>query len=139
MFNQDIFTQRIKQLRIINKLKQEDIGNIINVSKAQISEIERGKKSTTLENLVLLADYFSVSLDYLTGRTDTPNYEKDSNRLTADTEKEKELLKNFRLLNSLEQNVILGKVSEIIYNNRFEEPEIEISEEFVNSKNLLNK
>lgn len=140
MFNQDIFAQRIKYFRKSYKLKQEDIGKLINVSKAQISEIERGRKSTSLENIVILAEYFNVSLDYLIGRTDNPdltiiNVEQNI------SEEESELLEDYRRLNKLEKNVIIGKLSEMIYNKEVEENNIESSEKinYIEIKDRLNK
>ena len=40
--------------------------------KQQISDLENGKTSTSIERLCMLADYFNVSIDYLVGRTDLP-------------------------------------------------------------------
>ena len=33
---------------------------------------ESGDRKPVLENLIILADFFGVSIDYLVGRTDTP-------------------------------------------------------------------
>ena len=33
-------------------------------------DIEKGKKTTTIDNLVILAQYFKVSTDYLLGLSD---------------------------------------------------------------------
>ena len=43
---------------------------MLGVTPTQISDMERGRRTTTLEKAVELADYFGVSLDYLVGRTD---------------------------------------------------------------------
>lgn len=131
MFNQDVLAYRIKQLRKERKLNQEDIGIILNVTKTQISDIEKGKRLTTIENLVILADYFNVSLDYLTGRTDNPDLIINKAEQSI-SEVESELLGDFRLLNKYEQNIIMGKISEIIYNKNIENNNIEISEELIN-------
>lgn len=73
MLNKEIFSQRLKQLRLSKGLKQDDIGKLINVSKTQISDMERGRRTTTLENLAILAEFFSVTSDYLMGTTDDPS------------------------------------------------------------------
>lgn len=72
MFDQNAFSDRLKALRIERKLKQDDIAVIMGVTKTQVSDMERKRRTTTLEKAVILADYFNVSLDYLVGRTDKP-------------------------------------------------------------------
>nr|WP_312579613.1 helix-turn-helix domain-containing protein [Sedimentibacter sp.] len=144
MFIKDILAQRLKQLRKENKLKQEDLGSLINVSKTQISDIENGKKSTSIENLVVLAEYFNVSIDYLLGKSDNSSATIDKNNDIHNlTENEMELLKDFRILDKYEQNVIIGKISEMIYNKNVEESnlEVECSEELINMelRDRLNK
>jgi len=69
---QNIFFERLKSLRLSKNLKQSDIAAHINVSVTQISDIERGRRSTSVENLIAIAEYFDVSLDYLVGRSDNP-------------------------------------------------------------------
>ncbi len=138
MFNQDIFAQRVRMLRKNHKLKQEDIGKLIKVSKAQISEIERGNKTTSIENLIILADYFNVSIDYLTGRTDNPDISSKSTDLITALE-EKQLLEDFRILNKHEQNIIIGRISEMIYNKNIENTHLIAAEEIAEYKDKLNK
>ncbi|MDR2558547.1 MAG: helix-turn-helix domain-containing protein [Oscillospiraceae bacterium] len=67
-----LFAERVRNLRYEKKLKQEDIVIVLGVTKTWLSDIERGRRTTTLEKAVELADYFGVSLDYLVGRTDNP-------------------------------------------------------------------
>lgn len=66
------FSERIKELRRKNGLSQEALGNILNVKQDAISTYERGKNYPEVRNLVILADFFGVSIDYLLGRTDDP-------------------------------------------------------------------
>ena len=65
MFNQTIFCGRLKTLRIQQNLTQSQFGAILGISKPAISDIERGRRTTTIEKLVEIADYFDVSVDYL--------------------------------------------------------------------------
>lgn len=76
MFNQTIFCGRLKTLRIQQNLTQSQFGAILGISKPAISDIERGRRTTTIEKLVEIADYFDVSLDYLVGRSDNPQSHK---------------------------------------------------------------
>lgn len=70
MFNQELFILRLTSLRKANNLSQLELGQIVNLSKQAINEIEKGRTTTRIEKLVLLADYFDVSTDYLLGLTE---------------------------------------------------------------------
>lgn len=69
---EDIFPERVLSLRKARGLKQEELGDAVGLTKFAISDIERGKRLTSMEVLVALADFFDVSLDYLVGRSDDP-------------------------------------------------------------------
>ena len=51
-------------------LKQEELANALNVSKGIISLWENGLRAPTMSNLVTIASYFHVSIDYLVGLND---------------------------------------------------------------------
>ena len=76
MFSNEIFANRIKFLRKQKNIKQSELGEKIGLTYTAISDIERGRRTTTIEKLVALADYFEVSIDYLVGRTDNPKINK---------------------------------------------------------------
>lgn len=76
MFNQDVFGKRVKALRNQKNIKQKELGRIVNLNHSAISDIERGRRVTTMDKLSALADYFEVSVDYLMGRTDNPEINK---------------------------------------------------------------
>lgn len=64
---------RIKELRNYCGKTQNDLAETINTTQDAISKIERGKMSISLENLILIANYFNVSCDYLIYGLDTSN------------------------------------------------------------------
>ena len=66
------FSQRLKELRKKNKLKQTDMSNFLNITVRHYQDIEYGKINIPTLTLIALADYFNVSLDYLVGRSDDP-------------------------------------------------------------------
>ena len=66
------FSQRIYELRNQRGLSQKELGEAVGLSHKAISTIESGSRSTTIEKLVLLADFFGVSTDYLLGRREEP-------------------------------------------------------------------
>ena len=62
--------QNIRLLRQARGLSQVDLGKRLNVSKQSISNWENDNIMPSVETLVQMADFFSVSTDYLLGRTD---------------------------------------------------------------------
>ena len=66
----EIFGEPLRQIRTQKGESREALGQAIGVSVSQISEMENGRKGTTLEKLVLLCRHYQVSADYLLGLTD---------------------------------------------------------------------
>lgn len=64
---------RLKKLREENNIDQKVLAIDLNVSQPTISDWESGKKLPSAENMIRLADYFKVSIDYLLYRSDTKN------------------------------------------------------------------
>lgn len=60
--------ERLKLLRGIKGLKQTDMASLLNVTTRNYQEYEYNKVNPPLPMLIVLADYFNVSLDYLVGR-----------------------------------------------------------------------
>lgn len=65
-----LFSERLKQLRIDAKLKQSDLAKALNTTQRRISYFEMGKVEPDLITLCMLAEYFSVSTDFLLGYKD---------------------------------------------------------------------
>ena len=63
---------RIKDLREDKGLSQQEIAKIIKTTQQQYSKIEMGKSDISGEKLMLLAEFYNVSVDYLLGLIDTP-------------------------------------------------------------------
>lgn len=63
----NIFCERLKELRIEKSVGQIELATKINVSKGIISLWENGLREPKLSNLIALAKFFEVSLDYLVG------------------------------------------------------------------------
>jgi len=70
MFSKKSFGQRLRKLRMDHHEKQDALAELLNVQVSQISEIENGNNSTTLEKLVLICEHYQVSADYLLGLSD---------------------------------------------------------------------
>ncbi len=65
-----IFGETLKELRLERKVNQVSLAQAIGVSKGIISLWENGLREPTLTNLIALAKYFNVSIDYLAGLSD---------------------------------------------------------------------
>ncbi|MBQ8882963.1 MAG: helix-turn-helix transcriptional regulator [Clostridia bacterium] len=64
---------RLKELRKKAKISQIQLQMDTGIEQALISKYENGKRVPPTETLVALADYFSVSVDYILCRTEKPN------------------------------------------------------------------
>ena len=60
---------RIRDLREDRDLKQSELAEAIGIGQRSLSNYETGKTNPDSEVILLLADYFGVSCDYLLGRT----------------------------------------------------------------------
>lgn len=60
---------RLRDLREDLDMTQSDIAKILFTSQYQYSRWERGANEPPTTILMLLANYYNVSLDYITGRT----------------------------------------------------------------------
>ncbi|MBE7014983.1 MAG: helix-turn-helix transcriptional regulator [Ruminococcaceae bacterium] len=67
---------RLKELRIKRKISQLKLAMDLGLNQNSISRYEKGIREADYQTLVLLADYFNVSIDYLLGRTDNPEINK---------------------------------------------------------------
>lgn len=64
----NIIGRRIKEARINKNRTQEDLAEMLNVSIAYVSRIERGSTQINLKRLMQIADFLGVSPSYfLTG------------------------------------------------------------------------
>lgn len=68
----------LRELRLENKLTQDELAKKLDVSSSTIRMIELGKRNGSDEVINKIANFFSVSLDYLNGRTTERTIEKKS-------------------------------------------------------------
>lgn len=59
--------ENIKQLRMARNLSQVDLAKALGVTKQSISNWENNNIQPSIDMLIHLAEYFSVSTDYLLG------------------------------------------------------------------------
>lgn len=63
----------IRRLRMRNNLSSKELSKILNISESSVSLYESGKRKPSLSLIIKIADYFSVSTDYLLGLSDKEN------------------------------------------------------------------
>lgn len=64
------FAQRLKDLRLENKLSMIQLAKLMDVTDGSVCRWENGKHDIKGEQLFKLAQIFKVSIDYLTGLED---------------------------------------------------------------------
>lgn len=71
---EDIFAERLKELRDDKNLSITALAKQLKVSRVTVSQISNGAHLPSTEMLIALADYFNCSADYLLGFTDYTEY-----------------------------------------------------------------
>lgn len=64
---------RLKELRKKRGISQLKLAMDLNISQNTVSRYETGSREPSLQELIRIADYFNVSLDYLLERSNNPN------------------------------------------------------------------
>lgn len=67
---------RLKELRRQRNISQLKLATDLNVNQNTVSRYENGQREPGIGDLIKIADYFNVSVDYLLERTDNPNMQK---------------------------------------------------------------
>lgn len=88
----------IKKLREDNKLSQAELADNIGINNSVLSRIESGDRQLRDDELIKIADFFNVSVDYLLGRTNVRNNIETFAAHTDDdlSEEAKAELENFK-------------------------------------------
>ena len=70
------FAQRLRTVRNINRLTQDDLAQMLGTSRTVIAKWEMGKREPSLTGVVRICNLFDVSADYMLGRVDEITTEK---------------------------------------------------------------
>ena len=62
----------LKLLRKKKRMTQIALQMATGIDQALLSKFEAGKRLPTTEALLILSDFYNVSIDYILGRTDNP-------------------------------------------------------------------
>ena len=63
---------KLKELRKSRNISQLKLAMELNMNQSTISRYETGEREAGYAELIAIADYFNVSIDYLLERTDNP-------------------------------------------------------------------
>lgn len=72
--------KRIKDMRLEKGMSQQELGDLIGVTKVSICGYENGTRTPSLDTFCVLADIFETTTDYLLGR-EVPVVSDDGNEL----------------------------------------------------------
>ena len=65
-----LFGERLTQIRKKKKLSQAEVGKLLDIDGDAYGRYERNEVKPSIDMAAKIADVFSVSLDYLIGKTD---------------------------------------------------------------------
>ena len=71
-----IFSERLKDLMLIEGVSQHKLSSAANVQRKSVSNWLRGTNYPRYDALIRVADYFHISTDYLIGINNTAGLEK---------------------------------------------------------------
>jgi transcriptional regulator with XRE-family HTH domain len=67
-----IFSERLKDTRLKNKISQKQIAQDIGISESLYQYYEYDKREPSIGNFAKLCEYFNISADYLLGFSNDP-------------------------------------------------------------------
>ncbi len=106
------FAERVRELRLQRKMNQKQLADELDVSKSRIAMYEQDKRKPDFQFLELMADYFNVDVDYLMGKTDTPNrYQeelKSAKTSSVESSNSSHLLSLYKCLSPKDQALLLA-------------------------------
>lgn len=79
-----VLPRRLRNLMSEREGTHDDLAAILGVQRQTVTNYCNGISSPSLENLVLIADYFNTSVDYLLGRTEAKQQDRPDLRAICD-------------------------------------------------------
>ena len=67
------YNERIRELREDHHLTQQKIADLLHIGQRTYSDYESGKTRIPIDSILVLARYYNVSLDYITGASNQKN------------------------------------------------------------------
>ncbi|MBQ9887374.1 MAG: helix-turn-helix transcriptional regulator [Lachnospiraceae bacterium] len=67
------YNERIRELREDSFLTQQKIADLLHIGQRTYCDYESGKTRIPVDSLIILAKYYNVSLDFITGVSNIKN------------------------------------------------------------------
>ena len=64
------YNERRREIREDNQLTQQKVADLLNIGQRTYADYESGKTRIPVDNLMKLAKFYNVSMDYITGASD---------------------------------------------------------------------
>lgn len=61
------YNERIREIREDHSLTQQKVADLLNIGQRTYADYESGKTRIPVDSLLILAKFYNVSLDYITG------------------------------------------------------------------------
>ena len=61
------YNERIREIREDNSLTQQKIDDLLHIGQRTYADYESGKTRIPIDSLLILARFYDISLDYITG------------------------------------------------------------------------
>ena len=127
-----IVYQRLKDLREDAEMNQEQVGKIIKTTGNYYGDYEKGKRDIPTQRMIILAKYYHVSMDYITGLTN------DKGGLHKITEEERKILDLYNNLSERRKGKIELYLEQLNRQQAKEEQNIQIIENVGNNSPQAN-
>ena len=66
------YNERIRAIREDNSLTQQKIADLLHIGQRTYADYESGKTRIPVDSLLILARFYNVSMDYITGASNIP-------------------------------------------------------------------
>ena len=101
------FGERLKQLRLNSGLSQQELSDELNIGRSTLANYEQGKREPNFKTLEIIADYFNVDMNFLTGWKPTDSLGDYRKNLLYLKENEPDLIELYNEIHANDQLVIL--------------------------------
>lgn len=108
----------LEKLRKSAHMTQCKLGRQLGLSQQVISRIERDISTITLDHLLLLADFYHVSIDYLLNRTKVKRSCEEQQVITATLEKHYELVRALEMLDERDTGLVWALIDKMLEDHK---------------------
>lgn len=116
----NLFGERLRQLRKEAGFRQDELALNLNFSRSTISYYETGARIPDIQKILIIAEFFNVSVDYILGRTNVKKFIATNTEVidfleifkSLESSKQKEILLSIRALKQVQKKEL--KVAEDI-------------------------